>query len=114
MNYWSLPGIRLPLLQAVTAAFGVTEEQLKSRSRHWGIVRARQAYFYLAVKSRDWTTLRTYELIGAELNRNYSTVVHSVKTVEADLRYEHIRKPIQEACQIARISGILKIGTETR
>jgi len=114
MNYFSLPGIYLPLLDAVTTVYGVSHRKLKSKSRKYDIVRARQAYFYMAVKSRAFLSWRSYAEIGRELNRSHCDVLYSVRTVERDLMYPTIRWRIEDVCKIARINFGQIINNQVR
>lgn len=71
------------LLAATAAAFDLTEADLRSRSRKAPIVRARQAFCYLALTATDNSCTR----VGRTIGRHHTTVMYAVDMV--DIHEEH-------------------------
>ncbi|MEM1380513.1 MAG: DnaA/Hda family protein [Pseudomonadota bacterium] len=66
------------ILSFTTDLFDVSREELGGRSRKQNIVRARHAFCFAVRKLTD-TPLKS---IGAVINRDHTTVMHSVRTAE--------------------------------
>lgn len=62
----------------VTQAYNAEWMQIISKKRHRGIVIVRMIYCYLM---RRYTAL-SFAAIGTEINRDHSTVINSVRTIE--------------------------------
>ena len=78
------------VLDCVCGFFGVTEEQLRSRSRARGILVPRQLVMYLSHRYTD----ASFSEIGRQLGRNHPSVSNAVQKIEreilerAPLRYQ--------------------------
>ena len=72
------------IIRKVCEGFGLSPEQLRSRSRKQNHVVARNTIFYLA---RRHTALSLQE-IGDRFNRRHSTVLKGISAVERELRRE--------------------------
>lgn len=70
------------IIAAVSKKYGVTEEQLKSKTRTSEITLARQVAFYLLYKTTDISKKK----IGDILNRDHSTVISSISKVENEVK----------------------------
>lgn len=68
------------LLNIVSDYFEVSLEELKSKQRLTHIRQARQVYMYLGKKYR----IHSLQQVGALVNRDHSTVVHSFSAVIKD------------------------------
>lgn len=69
------------IVRLVCESFGLTEIQLRSRSRRQDLVQGRNTVFYLARKHTEMSL----EQIGCIFNRRHSTVLRSVTQVEEEL-----------------------------
>lgn len=69
------------IVRLVCESFGLTEAQLRSRSRRQNLVQGRNMVFYLARKHTEMSL----EQIGCVFNRKHSTVLRSVTQVEEEL-----------------------------
>lgn len=69
------------IVKLVCESFGLTEIQLRSRSRRQDLVQGRNTVFYLARKHTEMSL----EQIGCIFNRRHSTVLRSVTQVEEEL-----------------------------
>ena len=69
------------IVKLVCESFGLTELQLRSRSRRQELVQGRNTVFYLARKHTEMSL----EQIGCIFNRRHSTVLRSVTQVEEEL-----------------------------
>ena len=74
------------ILEKVCQHFGVTQQQVFSRSRKRDYVQVRQVSMYLAQKYTKMPASRIGQLIGG---RDHSTVIHSCSTVEQRLKVDH-------------------------
>lgn len=81
-NTLDLPAI----VRLVCESFGLTEAQLRSRSRKQEYVQGRSTVFYLARKHTE-LSLQT---IGDCLNRRHSTVVRSITQLEQEMARESL------------------------
>lgn len=87
------------IIRLVCESFGLTEMQLRSRSRKHEYVQGRNTVFYLARKHTDMSL----EGIGSSLNRRHSTVMRSITQVEQELARES-----REGRQIARAVSLIE------
>lgn len=72
------------IIKMVCESYGVTEHQLKSKSRKQEYVHGRNTAFYLARKHTEMTL----EEIGCIFNRRYSTVMRGITQVEEEMARE--------------------------
>lgn len=87
------------IVQLVCESFGVSREQLKSRSRRQEYVRGRNTVFYLARKHTDMNL----EEIGCVFNRRHSTVMRGITQVEQEIARESV-----SGRQIARAVSLIE------
>lgn len=87
------------IVRLVCESFGLTEAQLKSRSRKHEYVQGRNAVFYLARKHTELSL----ENIGSALNRRHSTVTRSITQVERELAME-----TREGRQLAKTVALIE------
>ncbi len=87
------------IVRLVCESFGLTETQLRSRSRKHEYVQGRNTVFYLARKHTELSL----EGIGNALNRRHSTVMRSITQVEQELARES-----SEGRQIARAVAMIE------
>lgn len=87
------------ILKLVCESFGLTEAQLRSRSRKREYVQGRNTIFYLARKHTEMSL----EGIGNALNRRHSTVMRSITQVEQEMAKES-----REGRQIARAVALIE------
>jgi chromosomal replication initiator protein len=73
------------ILEKVCSHFGVTQQNVFSKSRKREYVQARQVSMYLAQKYTKMPASRIGQLIGG---RDHSTVLHSCSTVEQRLKVD--------------------------
>ena len=73
------------IMDAVCQHFGVSQQQIFSKSRKRDYVQVRQVSMYLAQKYTKMPTSRIGQLIGG---RDHSTVLHSCNTVEQRLKID--------------------------
>ena len=85
------------ILEKVCQHFGVTQQQVFSKSRKREYVQVRQVSMYLAQKYTKMPASRIGHLIGG---RDHSTVLHSCSTVEQRLRVD--KKFLDELSSIER------------
>lgn len=80
--------IRAEIMRVVCEVFGVTPEQVKSRTRLKQITYARHAYCHLASSVDPMSTLQS---IGKTIGRDHSTVINSINKCnnlrETDIAY---------------------------
>lgn len=86
ITYWHKSGL-LSILTRCCVSYGVTLEEVRSRTRRESVVFARQAYCYKAF----WDTCQSTNNIGELINRDHSTVSHSIKTVKNYLEVDYRR-----------------------
>lgn len=116
-NYFGLPGLKgqdifpsyskynsIVLMEICCNYFGVTEKEVRGWRRFRRIVTARQVFFYLLKKF----TKLTLTGIGKEFNRDHTTIIHSIKTVNGFIQIDPDFKK-----DIENIETIL-YGTQTR
>ena len=76
------------IIEEVSRTEGVSPEDIKSRKQKANIAHARKMCMYII---REATTL-TYEQIGNEFGKNYSTVIYNIKeiskAIENDSKFE--------------------------
>lgn len=87
------------IVRLVCESFGLTEMQLRSRSRRHDYVQGRNTVFYLARKH----TGMSLDSIGSALNRKHSTVMRSITQVEQELARDS-----REGRQIARAVALIE------
>ena len=73
------------ILEKVCSHFGVTQQNVFSKSRKREYVQARQVSMYLAQKYTKMPSARIGKLIGG---RDHSTVIHSCTTIEQRLKVD--------------------------
>lgn len=73
------------IMAAVTKEYGVTLEQVTSRSRTAAIKEARQVYMWLASQLTD----ETYQSIGDVVGLNHSTITHGIKVINEKRNADH-------------------------
>ena len=84
ISYMAIPGVdRIfschRLIEIVCKKTGIDIKDLKGKSRKREIVEARQLAFYILKKN----TRLPFAVIGGMLNRDHTTVIHSIKVVTA-------------------------------
>jgi hypothetical protein len=93
VNYWVIPGTKMKAnnvaaLADITSSclnyYGVSLEDLKSRSRKARYSEPRQIMMYLMVKYTNMTK----SAIGRYFNRHHATVINSVRSVENAQKYD--------------------------
>lgn len=72
------------IINLVCESFGLTEAQLRSKSRKQYYVQGRNAVFYLARKHTELSL----EAIGSPFNRRHSTVIRGITQMEMELSRE--------------------------
>ena len=87
------------IVRLVCESFGLTETQLRSRSRKHEYVQGRNTIFYLARKHTEMSL----ESIGSALSRKHSTVLRSITQVEQELARQS-----REGRQIARAVELIE------
>jgi chromosomal replication initiator protein len=89
MTYFSAPGIPQDiadiLFKTIEFRLGVTKAQLQSQTRKRTVVIPRQVFCYLMYKTGKFSYDAIGKLVG---DRDHTTVLHSVKTVEDFLEIE--------------------------
>ena len=89
------------ILEKVCGHYGVTQQQVFSKSRKRDYVQVRQVSMYLAQKYTKMPASRIGQLIGG---RDHSTVLHSCSTVEQRLKVEKgFREELQSIEQSFRL-----------
>ncbi len=73
------------IIDAVTKEYGVTYEQITSRSRTKDIKEARQVYMWLANQLTD----ETYQSIGDVVGLNHATITHGIKVINEKRNADH-------------------------
>ena len=73
------------ILEKVCQHFGVTQQEIMSKSRKRGFVQVRQVSMYLAQKYTKMPASRIGQLIGG---RDHSTVIHSCSAIEQRLKID--------------------------
>jgi len=73
------------ILEKVCSHYGVTQQNVFSKSRKRDFVQVRQVSMYLAQKYTKMPAGRIGQLIGG---RDHSTVIHSCNTVEQRLKVD--------------------------
>ena len=81
------------ILEVVTEHFGITEEQIMSKSRSSDIAKPRQISMYLCKKLTDLPLDAIGQLLGG---RDHSTVIHGVRKISEEIEAdEAFRKTIE-------------------
>jgi chromosomal replication initiation ATPase DnaA len=93
------PGL-YAIFNAIEKVTGITEEQIKGRSRTDRIAFARQLLHYFYSQTEGILYLRE---VGKATNNDHTTVIHSKKIVESEIKYKGWRKDWYE-----KIDFILK------
>lgn len=73
------------IIDAVTKEYGVSYEQITSRSRTKDIKEARQVYMWLANQLTD----ETYQSIGDVVGLNHATITHGIKVINEKRNADH-------------------------
>ena len=73
------------ILEKVCQHFGVTQQEIMSKSRKRGYVQVRQVSMYLAQKYTKMPASRIGQLIGG---RDHSTVIHSCSAIEQRMKID--------------------------
>ncbi len=73
------------IIEAVTKEYGVSYEQITSRSRTKDIKEARQVYMWLANQLTD----ETYQSIGDVVGLNHATITHGIKVINEKRNADH-------------------------
>ncbi len=68
--------------QLVSREFGITAGDMISKSRKQAVVRPRQIAMFLARRHTD----QTIQSIGKHFNRYHATVIHSIHTIEKEIK----------------------------
>jgi chromosomal replication initiator protein len=87
--------------ELVCRHYGVSAEELESKSRKKRIVRPRQMAIYLARKYTD----QSLQAIGRSFNRYHATAIHSIGAVEKGVKADAAMKE-----QLHRLCGQLESG----
>lgn len=87
------------IVRLVCESFGLTEQQLRSKSRRQEYVHGRNTAFYLARKHTEMSL----EEIGCIFNRKHSTVVRGITQVE-----QEIAKESRQGHQFARVVTMIE------
>ena len=66
------------VLEAIKEVFDITYQELQSKYRFGPIVEARHIYCFLMRKYLKWS----FKSIGESINRDHTTVMHSIRTCE--------------------------------
>lgn len=92
------------IVRLVCESFGLTEAQLRSRSRKQEYVQGRCTVFYLARKHTEMSL----QSIGDALNRRHSTVVRSITQLEEEMARQSIggRRIAKAVALIERKCGL--------
>ena len=73
------------LIEQVCEANGLTVEQVRSKSRKWGVVEVRQVASYLAYKFiADQKCAST--IVGNAVNRDRTSILYTVRMVDERIR----------------------------
>ena len=70
------------IIEEVSRTEGVSEEDIKSAKQKANITHARKMCMFII---REATTL-TFEMIGKEFGKNYSTVIYSINDMEKEIQ----------------------------
>jgi len=68
--------------KVVSSEFGITVKDMISKSRKQSVVRPRQLAIFLSRRH----TSQTIQSIGKNFNRYHATVIHSINSVEKELK----------------------------
>ena len=89
------------VLKVVSEVFCVDEDLLKSRHRDNHIVSATQMYCFLANRY----TSASLKQIGYLINKDHTTVIHSIRSVNYDLINNPYLKELKSKCVRRLING---------
>jgi len=88
---YSIEGLKAQnIMREVCATMGVTIDQIKGRRRLREYVEARHVFCYLC---REHTIL-PLQKIGAMINRDHATVMHSHKTIKGWIEFDQFFKEL--------------------
>ena len=73
------------IVNTVCSHYGVTQQDLFSRTRKSNVVRARQVAMYLSKQMTELSTAKIGTLVG---NKDHATVIHACKTVSGQLEID--------------------------
>lgn len=94
MNYFSRPAVEYTvktheqIISKICMSYGISEKQLKSKSRLRHLVDARGIAMYILNKKMNYNTL----MIGKLLNRNHATIIHQVRKIEGLIEVDKLFK----------------------
>ena len=99
------------IVRYVCQGYGITKDQISSKSRKRELVVARNTVFYLARKHTEMSL----EEIGSRFNRSHSTVIKGITSLEREISRESSlgRQMAGAISIIERNSGIIISGTST-
>ena len=99
------------ILSSIEEVLGLTYQQIASPIRRGSYVTARIFYCYFVRKHLNWSLTE----IGSSINRDHTTVIHSLKNYEDYLLNEEVfkstNKAIEEAIANKRCPVVYKIVT---
>ena len=73
------------IVSTVCNHYGVTQQDLFSRTRKSNVVRARQVAMYLSKQMTELSTAKIGTLVG---NKDHATVIHACKTISGQLEID--------------------------
>jgi chromosomal replication initiator protein len=96
------------IVRLVCEGMGVTEEDLRSRSRRQEFVHGRNSVFYLARKHTD----RSLREIGELFNRTHATVIKGITSLEQEITRDSTvgRRLAANLALVERNAGLVKGG----
>jgi hypothetical protein len=99
------------ILESIEEVLGLDYQQLASPTRSSNHVTCRIFYSYFIRKHLNWSLKE----IGASINRDHTTIIHSLRKYEifisAEDIFKSINKTIEEAIANRRCPVVYKIGT---
>jgi chromosomal replication initiator protein len=76
------------IIEIVSKFYGVSQEDIFNKNRNSPIPKARQVCQYLVKNKFNYTLEET----GKLFNRNHSTIIYSIKTIENELQVNKIMR----------------------
>ena len=89
LNYMIAPGVKETISSLIRQSrdrYGISYEEMQSKSRKDRVVEARMYAMYLIRKNFDYS-LRE---IGLLFNRDHATVIHACKTIETRIELNQL------------------------